>query len=253
MFGQKLEYAAYPLFDYTEMEQHLEEMAKKGWMLDKTGIFWQYHQIEPQDIRFAVNYYTDDAAYASKNSEHMTVTKFCDAKKWKKAATYGEIQFLYNADHDPVSIDPDPQTKVDAVRSAVSIYCISNIVTLVAVLLASINILATGITNPTWTFAGGSMLFCLLMLLCIGGVALHDLLFYLIWSKKARESSEYTPTRTFHALELALNIGCMLFVILWLASFHRIGRIVLIWIAVFFIAYFLILNIRAYLKQKQSA
>ena len=48
----------YSFFNHTGIAAHLEDMAQKGWMIEKiTGFGWVYRRIEPKRLHFSVSYY----------------------------------------------------------------------------------------------------------------------------------------------------------------------------------------------------
>ena len=58
MKDRKYELNRFSIYDSTAVQRHLEEMAAKGWMLDRvTGLGWVYRRIEPKKLHFSVTYY----------------------------------------------------------------------------------------------------------------------------------------------------------------------------------------------------
>ena len=45
----------YSFYDRAGITSHLEQMAAKGWLLEKLGGYcWSYRRIEPKSLRFSV-------------------------------------------------------------------------------------------------------------------------------------------------------------------------------------------------------
>ena len=55
MKDRKYELNRFSIYDTAAVQRHLEEMAAKGWMIRKLGMYLcQYERIEPQQLHFAV-------------------------------------------------------------------------------------------------------------------------------------------------------------------------------------------------------
>ena len=57
MSDKKRRLEAFSFYDHTGIEQHLERMAEKGWLVEKVGYLWTYRRIEPQKLTFCVSYF----------------------------------------------------------------------------------------------------------------------------------------------------------------------------------------------------
>ena len=55
MKDRKYELNRFSIYDTAAVQRHLEEMAAKGWMIRKLGMYLcQYERIEPRKLHFAV-------------------------------------------------------------------------------------------------------------------------------------------------------------------------------------------------------
>ena len=53
---RRMEYFSF--YNHTGIENHLAEMAQKGWMVESiSNFYWTYRKIEPKNIHFSVSYY----------------------------------------------------------------------------------------------------------------------------------------------------------------------------------------------------
>lgn len=70
--------------DYKAMEDYLEEMAKKGWMLEKIGRFTaKFRAIEPQKLKFYVDVFKKGGILTSENNEEIVeYRKLCQESGW---------------------------------------------------------------------------------------------------------------------------------------------------------------------------
>ena len=67
----------------------MEEMAGRGWMLEKIGsVFWQYRKTEPKKLKFAVYYYPKASEFDPYPSEAQErFNDYCEYTGWKLAAS----------------------------------------------------------------------------------------------------------------------------------------------------------------------
>lgn len=108
----------YSFYDHTGMTTHLEEMAQRGWLLDKMGgMFWRYRKVEPQRLRFALVYFPEVTGFEPDKPEgHAKMEELCAGTGWQLAATAGKFQIYYNEDPDPVELETDPMTQVQVIH-----------------------------------------------------------------------------------------------------------------------------------------
>lgn len=82
----KRELALYYFFDHTWLEKHFEEMARRGWGLERMGVCWHYQKIQPQDLHYAVAYFPDGNYYKPPSEGEKTFEEYCAAAGWNEAA-----------------------------------------------------------------------------------------------------------------------------------------------------------------------
>ena len=114
----RYELPLYSFYDHTGMTTHLEEMAQRGWLLDKMGgMFWRYRKVEPQRLRFALVYFPEVTGFEPTKPEgHSRMEDLCAGTGWQLAATAGKFQIYYNEDPDPVELETDPMTQVQVIH-----------------------------------------------------------------------------------------------------------------------------------------
>ena len=110
-------FANFSPFDQSTIETKLEEMAARGWMIQKLGnLFWTYERIEPQKLHFAVTYFPDASEFDPKPSEgQLTREEFCAQDGWQLAVRWGAMQIFYTSQENPVPIDTDVVTQVETI------------------------------------------------------------------------------------------------------------------------------------------
>lgn len=121
-------FANFSPFDQKNIETKLEEMAAKGWMIQKLGnLFWTYERIEPQKLHFAVTYFPDASEFDPKPSEgQLTREEFCAQDGWRLAVRWGAMQIFYSTQENPVPIDTDPVTQVETICRTMKKTMVSN-------------------------------------------------------------------------------------------------------------------------------
>ena len=226
----RYELPLYSFYDHTGMTTHLEEMAQRGWLLDKMGgMFWRYRKVEPQRLRFALVYFPEVTGFEPTKPEgHSRMEDLCAGTGWQLAATAGKFQIYYNEDPDPVELETDPMTQVQVIHRTMK----KNFLPSYAILaVMSVLQLVMQITNLTrdfglqysgavYYFSGVSWLMipvwsALLLLYVL------ELSRYLLWYRRAKKRAEeelMTPSpasRWVQTLAILLLLGILLS---WLGS-----------------------------------
>lgn len=121
-------FANFSPFDQSTIEAKLEEMAARGWMIQKLGnLFWTYERVEPQKLHFAVTYFPDASEFDPKPSEgQLTREEFCAQDGWQLAVRWGAMQIFYTSQENPVPIDTDPVTQVETICRTMKKTVVSN-------------------------------------------------------------------------------------------------------------------------------
>lgn len=121
-------FANFSPFDQSTIETKLEEMAARGWMIQKLGnLFWTYERMEPQKLHFAVTYFPDASEFDPKPSEgQLTREEFCAQDGWQLAVRWGAMQIFYTSQENPVPIDTDPVTQVETICRTMKKTVVSN-------------------------------------------------------------------------------------------------------------------------------
>ena len=112
----KLELVWSYYYDHTTMERHFEKMAGKGWALDRMGIFWHYHRIEPKPLHYAVGYFPGGGVYAPPTGEELTFEEYCEMAGWELAAEHGPMKIFCNERENPVPLETQADLQVENIR-----------------------------------------------------------------------------------------------------------------------------------------
>jgi len=96
--------------DYKAIEVYLEEMAEKGWMIEKVGrMTAKFRAIEPQKLKFYVDVFKEGGPLApEKTKEAEEYRRLCQESGWTFITSQDYLQFFYaDGDKDPVPIQTD--------------------------------------------------------------------------------------------------------------------------------------------------
>lgn len=115
---RRLEFFSF--YNHTGIEQHLAEMAQKGWMIESiSNFYWTYRKIEPKNIHFSVSYYPRASDFdPGPTEEQQTFHDFCAHTGWQLACTWFQMQVFYNEKESPIPLDTDPIMEVDTLHRA---------------------------------------------------------------------------------------------------------------------------------------
>lgn len=109
------------LYDSEGLVKDMEQMAAKGWLLEKMGQwFWRYRRIEPKPLRFAAAYLANTSAFDPGPTEaQQEFYAYCAVAGWKFAAQYHQVHLFYTDRPDPVPIETDEAMRLSATHAAV--------------------------------------------------------------------------------------------------------------------------------------
>lgn len=195
----------FSLYDLTGMERHLEQMARKGWLLDKmSAMGWRYRRIEPQKLHFTVSYCHRASAYDPEPTEEVqTFYDFCAHTGWRLAAEFGSMQVFYNGQEDPTPIDTDPAMEIQMVGREMKRALPFEILLLLIGFFMGGSWLYSLFHSPIDLLASPTSLFTGLCWLGLMVWSVADILTYFLWRRRAKQAAqrgEFVPTRGCHRI-----------------------------------------------------
>lgn len=155
-------YEFFSLYDYTAMEEHLEKMAEKGWLLEKIGPFcWTYRAIPPQKLRFHVSYFPHSTRFDPGPSPELAeYAEMAGHTGWRRCAELEFMQIFCTADLSAPPMETDPALRVSSVHAA----CARSVLPLGACMILMCGVMLTMLdTLPSLTafFAGAVSALCI--------------------------------------------------------------------------------------------
>lgn len=255
---------AFSFFDHTGISRHLEDMARKGWMIEKLDNFgWIYRRIEPKEIHFFVSYFPKASEFDPEPTEEQKrFHDFCEHAGWKLACTSAQIQIFYNEQGNPIPIETEPELEVEAIHaSAKKSFLPSYFILMFVALLQGAMFVSSLLGDPISLLASPSNLvtgfsFLLLFLLCS-----VEIICYFAWKSKAKkaaehgEFSEVFSTSKFQKVVL-IAVGIALFY--WIFNSFVYGDNLYRWICILACIYmplliFLVNATKNFLKKKKAS
>lgn len=183
----------YSFYDRSGVAHHLEEMAAKGWLLEKlNGFCWQYRRIEPQQLRFAVTYFPKASQFAPSPVEGLeTFWEFCAEAGWVLAADNAQVQVFYNEDPNATPIETDPEADFQIIQRTMKKSTVSSYWTLLALSLFECSFLFWRLfDDPIDQFSSVLQLNSTLGFVPLALLSAIELIRYYRWQKRCRAALE---------------------------------------------------------------
>ncbi len=172
--------------DYKAMEEYLEKMAEKGWMLVKIGKYIaKFRAIEPQKLKFYVDVFKKGGTLTPDNNEEIVeYRKLCQESGWTYITSQEYLQFFYaDRENDPVPIQTDKEIEQRIVENTLLKRELSGfliiLITCIFVLIMSLPIKYTHLLS----FVGVSATFLFPILFIITTISA---VYSIIWMVTAR-------------------------------------------------------------------
>lgn len=182
----------YSFYDRDGIADHLEQMAAKGWLLEKMSAWcWTYRRIEPKNISFAVTFFPKATQFDPQPIEGLeTFREFCAEAGWIHTADNGQMQVFYNEQPHPTPMETDPAADLANIHRAMKGFLSTYRMLLALGLLEMLFLLWQGLQRPIQQFSNPAhlnALFAFLPTVLLAGVELWR---YSRWRKRAAEAVE---------------------------------------------------------------
>ena len=262
MRNRKKRIETFSFFDHAGISRHLEEMASKGWMIEKlTNFAWVYRRIEPKKVTFAVSYYPKASEFDPEPSEEQkTFHEFCLHTGWKLACTSAQLQIFYNEREHPIPIETEPALEVESIHASAKKSFIPSYFLLFLISLISGGLFIGGmlrdpigqLSSPTNLFTGS----CFLVLFAI---CVMELVCYFRWhsqAKRAAEQGEFLKPVSTSKFQKVMLAVILIGAIYWVANFILCGDKFRRWAGIIMCLYmpmliFLVNATKNHLKRKK--
>lgn len=248
----------FAFYDHAAIQGRVEEMAAKGWLLEKPGNFlWTYRRVPARRLHAAVTYFPAASAFDPGPSQgELTMEEFCAQDGWRLLARWGQMQIFISGAEDPVPIETDPVTQVETIHRSMKRAMLPGHLLLAAVILWQIFFQFLQFRrDPVGYLVSASSLLMLPMWLLLLLATLHEVGFYFRWHRRAVRAAEdgvFLPIRTNRLLSALLLGGAVLLLLFsGIGSRSRLG-ILLGWCALYGVILFLTSRVRDVMKRRGS-
>lgn len=203
----------YSMYDHTGIRKHLEKMAAKGWMLEKTGTFvWKYRRMEPEKLHFAINYFPKASEFSpGPTEEQQTMFEYCEQAGWKLVSTVAQMQIFCNEQENPVPLETDPAVQVEIISKAMKSSFLPAQILLFAVgVLQLLLFIGRLFSNPIYILSDGINLFSGLCWIGVILLTVVDIGNYFVWRRRARieaqQNDRFLETKSYPWLQIVILV-----------------------------------------------
>ena len=189
----KRKFNRHSFFNFPAIEQDLEQMASKGWMLTKADSnIWQYKRIEPQKLHFSITFFSKASAFDPEPSESQkAMWEYCERTGWKLAAQTAQMQIFYNEQESPMPLETDPVVQVENIhRTAKKSFLLQwGAIFLISLLWFGLIIMRI-LNRPISVFSSSANTSTVICWIAIAAMSTSELSAYFLWYRKARKAAE---------------------------------------------------------------
>ena len=188
---KKREVNLYSYYDHAGIVRHLEDMARRGWQLEKAGsIFWHYRRCAPAELHYAVVYFAKASQYDPEPPEEQReFWELCKATGWELVSSRYQMQIFCNPAADPTPIETDPVVQVENVRAAMKKGAVRGNWCMVFCALLQIWLQFHNVSTIRSLLASNTYLFAIFVWVMLLAEAVAGLISYYRWYKKARAAA----------------------------------------------------------------
>ena len=181
-------------YDPEAIQRKLEQMAARGWMIQKAGnLFWTYTKIPPQKLRFAVTYFPGASEFDPKPSERqLEREELCAQDGWRLVLRWDAMQIFCTDREDAVPIDTDPVPQVDNIhRTMRKKVLVSQLLMVLLIFWSLYQQLSQLWRDPADYLSDNSRLFTIPLWLMLLLMTIYELVIYFRWGRRAKEAAEH--------------------------------------------------------------
>ncbi len=180
-------------YDPEAIQRKLEQMAARGWMLQKAGnLFWTYTKIPPQKLRFAVTYFPEASEFDPKPSEkQLEKEELCAQDGWRLVLRWDVMQIFCTDREDAVPIDTDPVPQVDNIHRTMRKKVLVSQLLMVLLIFWFLYLQLSQLRrDPADYLSDTSRLFTIPFWLLLLLMTIYELVIYFRWGRRAKEAAE---------------------------------------------------------------
>lgn len=259
--NKKTTYFMYQPYECTAVEEYLEDMAEKGWILEKiNGCLFTFQKIEPKKLKYSVDAFCEISVLDTEDSDMaMDYREYCIAAGWKYICQAGKIQVFYRSDvENIIPIQTDNREKFTAIFKSSLYNVFMNL--LVAVLFGFNLYLQFFQGTLEYNLTSNLSLFSGVMMLSVIAMNLTSVISFFIWairSKIKEKNDEFIPYNNYKQLKrknclnkIYLGIS-MLVLIFAVSSTNDILSIIAVMFSISLISIFGVIFIKKFINRRK--
>lgn len=200
----KLTYFIYQPYECAALEEYLEKMSEKGWLLQSVkGPLFKFKKIEPKKIRYSVDVLNKISIFDHKDSEvALEYREYCQASGWTYICQTGKIQIFYTEeDKKIIPIHTDEKEKFKAVFKA-SLYNVGSQFFLAIIFIFNMYMqLVLG--NSAFLLASNLMIFSTTVMfftVCLNSIQVINFFLWVIKARRELKENKFMPYNSYKQL-----------------------------------------------------
>jgi len=230
-------FCSFSFYDQQAIQEKLEEMAEKGWMLEKPRSFmWTYKRAEAKKLRFSVTYFPSASDFDPGPTDgELTKIDYCRQDGWNLVTSWGVMQIFCNEDLNAVPIETEPVMQVENICRSMKKNVLFPQAVLGGMLLWNIIIrFSQWRRDPVGELSNPFSIYSVLMFGVLALACLYEIGFYFCWSRKAKAAAQndgvFLPVRSKPiASWILMAVSALLLILSYTALRGPLG-FVLLWL-----------------------
>jgi hypothetical protein len=145
-------------FDYQRLQQRLEDLAEKGWHLEKPGNFlWKFRRGAPQTVRYEIIFSAAASAFNSNPTEaEEDLADLCAQAGWERVGALAQLQVYRNENPSATPLETDEFEKLQNIRRTTKKHFIPQQLLMIGLFLLQFLMHgSTAMRYPTRTLSSG--------------------------------------------------------------------------------------------------
>lgn len=201
----------FSFYDQVKIQEKLEEMAERGWMVDHPGkLTWVFRRMEPRKLRFSITYFPGASEFdPGPTDAELTKLDFCARDGWKLAMRWGVMQIFYNEDEHAVPIETEPVVQVENIKKSMRKNVLFPHLIESAMLLWYLFLQSDMFRrDPVEYLSSPLKVYQFPMWICLLLACLYEVGFYFWWTRKAEKTA--VEDGCFLPIQTKMNAGYLL-------------------------------------------
>ena len=227
----------FSFYDQQAIQEKLEEMAEKGWMLEKPRSFmWTYKRAEAKKLRFSVTYFPSASDFDPGPTDgELTKIDYCRQDGWNLVTNWGVMQIFCNEDLNAVPIETEPVMQVENICRSMKKNVLFPQAVLGGMYLWNVIIrFSQWRRDPVGELSNPFSIYSVLMFGVLALACLYEIGFYFCWSRKAKAAAQndgvFLPVRSKPiASWILMAVSALLLILSYTALRGPLG-FVLLWL-----------------------